>query len=268
MLLLMKPLVGCIVASLFCVQVGAAETEWVEVMPSVSLRLVSSDTLTDQGTVWLGIEIDMPEDTKTYWRVPGEAGIPLEIDAAKSHGVGTLDIAWPYPKRVVADGYLDHAYYGRVLIPFEAELTEPRPHFDADVLLGICSDVCVPVSVRLVLTLDLGIPDPANALRIRQARATVPLFEDAEAAFGEAVFDYERGVAIVARHPDAPDPESVIAEIDGALLVFDVPNPVGEGSALEFPLLGRFTAEMLEDVSLRLTYETAEGAFETVRPLR
>ena len=58
----------------------AGATAWQELAPGVKLRLVASDTLSADGTTLAALELDMPAGTKTYWRVPGESGIPTELD--------------------------------------------------------------------------------------------------------------------------------------------------------------------------------------------
>src|SRR6476660_63422 len=76
----------------------AAETPWQEIAPGVKLRLISNDTLRADGTTLAGLELDMPQSMKTYWRVPGEAGIPTELDFSGSSGVAGDQMLWPYPR--------------------------------------------------------------------------------------------------------------------------------------------------------------------------
>ena len=65
----------------------AAETAWQDVAPGVRLRLISTGVVKPDGTTLLGLEIDMPETTKTYWRVPGDTGLPTVLDFTASTGV-------------------------------------------------------------------------------------------------------------------------------------------------------------------------------------
>ena len=62
----------------------AAETPWQEVAPGARVRLISSDVLKPGNTTMVALEIDMPVGTNTYWRVPGETGIPTMFDFAGS----------------------------------------------------------------------------------------------------------------------------------------------------------------------------------------
>lgn len=241
------------------------QSAWVELMPGVDLRLVSSDVMTEEGTVWMGLEFDMPEDTKTYWRVPGESGIPLELDATASTGIGSIDVAWPYPHREVYDGYLDHSYYGPTLIPLEVPVTADDPRIVLDIMVGICSDICVPAMAQLELAPDLGTPDAANQLRIRQALAQVPLPTEATDLFGTAHFDPDDKTIVLSREADDLDPETVIAELVGTAMVFDAPTVSEDGATMVFPVLGRVDPETFAGGTMRFSFATEEGSFEALR---
>ncbi|MAN76791.1 MAG: hypothetical protein CML24_06270 [Rhizobiales bacterium] len=244
----------------------AAETDWVEVAPDVSVRLISSDTLTDEGLVWMGLEIDMPADTKTYWRVPGETGLPLIIDTEGSRDIGGVEIAWPYPKREVAGGYLDHAFYGHVVFPLAVAIEGDSPLLVADITLGVCSDVCVPANASIEIAPALEAPDGPNDFRIRQALATVPLPHDGDGILGAARFDVNTEAIIVDLLEPGFDHTSMIADIAGSSLVFGEPEIV-EPSRLSFPLLGRVGPEALRDAKARFTFNGDDGPFEIIRPL-
>lgn len=249
------------------VPVMAAETGWVELAPDVSMRLVSSDSVTDDGILWMGFEIDMPEGTKTYWRVPGESGIPMVLDDSASVGLGSVKAVWPFPKRETGNGYLDHSYYGWTLIPLSAPVEAETASISLKVTLGICSDICVPATARFDLPVDLAAPDQAHAFRIRQALAEVPEPTGAEDILGKAVLDVSGNVLHVERKASDFDPASMIAEIDGTMTVFDTPRLTDDGKMISFPVLGRVTPEMLADGLVRLSYDTGRGPYETTRPL-
>ncbi|MEO7223531.1 MAG: protein-disulfide reductase DsbD domain-containing protein, partial [Devosia sp.] len=121
----------------------AAATLWQEIAPGVKARLISSDTMVD-GMSLAGLEIDMPEKTNIYWRIPGETGIPTEFDFATSSGLANPTVHWPHPEIDRSRGYMDYAYYGPVVLPFEFEAEEGGAILDVAVTLGVCSDICVP----------------------------------------------------------------------------------------------------------------------------
>lgn len=267
MLLAMNRLIASLFLFLTAIPAVAAETDWVEIAEDVSIRLVSSDIVTQDGTIWMGLEIDMPETTKTYWRIPGEAGLPMVIDTLGSRGVADLEIAWPYPTRETAQGYLDHAIYGHVLFPLSVTIGADDPLLVADITMGICSEVCVPATVQLELAPSFDEPDNANALRIRQALATVPLPHDGEGLLGNARYDVEQGALVVGLSDPDFDPSSMIAEIAGSSLIFGVPELNAEQAVLSFPLLGRVEIGELDGASARFTFDTSNGPYQIMRPL-
>ncbi|RDE10619.1 protein-disulfide reductase DsbD domain-containing protein [Pelagibacterium lacus] len=244
----------------------AGETDWVELAPGVTARLVSSDTPAADG-LWMGLEIDMPADTKTYWRVPGESGIPLSLDISASRDIAALEMAWPFPQRETGNGYVDHAYYGRVLLPFKLSISGASPRLDARVMLGICSEICIPASAHLVLAPDLAAPDSANGFRIRQALADVPLPIEGHEILGSARFDADSGTVMVDRIDAGFDPASMIAELDGHTVVFDQPRLSADGATIAFSLLGRIGPDLLDGADMRFSYQTSDGPYEVTRPL-
>lgn len=244
----------------------AGETGWQEIMSDVKIRMISGDIVSSDNTAWAALEIDMPQGVKTYWRVPGESGIPTMIDFSGSRGIGETRMAWPMPKREKAEGYLDHAYYGDVVLPIELDVTEVTVALKADVTLGVCSDICVPVNIAFDHSFDFAAPDRANALRIEQALATVPLSHDGEDLFGTAMIEGRTGQLSVELRSSI-DPAEIIAEIDGSMALFDVPTLSADGKWLEFGFLGRAADLDIGEGRVRLSFPTSDGPLEVMRPL-
>ena len=169
---LMPVLVAC---SLLTVPAFAGETAWAEVAPGVRMRLISADQVKADGTALVAIEVDMPSDTKTYWRVPGDTGFPMELDFAGSAGITGHEVLWPFPTRDQTADYLDYVYFGPTIMPVQLEVDGNRPSVAVSVTLGVCSDICIPAQASFALPLEVAKPDRVNGLRIRQALAEVPI---------------------------------------------------------------------------------------------
>src|SRR5690606_4366573 len=174
----MRPLILIPALLLLAMPASAGETAWQEVAPGVKLRLVSTGQISADGTTLLGLELDMPQATKTYWRVPGDTGLPTELDFAGSSGVVDHQVLWPYPTRQQTDNYLDYVYFGPLVLPVELTLAPGAERVELSATLGVCSDICVPARARFSLPLSEGEPDRPNGLRIRQALASVPIAWD------------------------------------------------------------------------------------------
>jgi len=242
---------------------AAAETAWQDVAPGVRVRLIASNVLTPDGKTHAALEIDMPPSVKTYWRIPGETGIPTEVDWSGSRGIGSGRVVWPFPTRDDAEGYVDYVYYGPTVLPMELAVDEAQAMLSASVLMGICSDICMPVTVGFELPLDFAAADRGQGLRIRQALAASPVGWDGA----------EPAIAAVSLAPDAralqvriADPEvdasSLIAAVDDGEALFGPPQKSPEPDLVVLPFLGKGPIKGLEGKPVHLTFMTHRGPFE------
>jgi DsbC/DsbD-like thiol-disulfide interchange protein len=247
----------------------AAETAWQEVAPGVKLRLISTGQIKLDGTTLVGLEIDMPETNKTYWRVPGDTGLLTELDFAGSTGVLGHQILWPYPVRHETADYLDYAYFGPTILPVELTVEPGAPHVELSAMLGVCSDVCVPAQARFSLSLGDAEPDRPNGLRIRQALATTPMeWQGDPQPIGNVELWGEAGMLAVRIGDPDLDPASLIAATDSGEPLFGTPQKSPEPNLVLIPILGKDDKFALENQSVRLTFLTGMGAFELERTVK
>ncbi|MDE1901596.1 MAG: thioredoxin family protein [Alphaproteobacteria bacterium] len=165
----------------------ALSSDWVR-GADVSVRLVSGvDGVGNGDTVPLGLEIDLADGWHTYWRSPGEAGIPPQLDWSHSQtpdgNLKTATLLYPAPKRYTAYGLETVGYRGHIVFPIDATLAKPGQALNADAAIDllICSSICVPKHFDLHLTVPAGAATPgAEADLLQQARAALPT--DAEKA--------------------------------------------------------------------------------------
>ena len=147
-----------------------------------SVRLLSGvNGVGTRSEIPLGLEIALDANWHTYWRSPGEAGLPPRLDWQNSlTETGNLQSAallYPAPRRYTAYGMETIGYREHVLLPITAQLRVAGQPLviDATLNLLICSDICVPRSYPLKLTVPAGEATPsAEAALIDAARATVP----------------------------------------------------------------------------------------------
>lgn len=244
----------------------SAETEWQTIAPDVRVRLIASEHLRADRTTMAAIEIDMPTSTKTYWRVPGETGFPTEVDLGGSVGVTAGELVWPYPVLDTAGGYTDFVYYGPTVLPIELTVAGDRPVLEAAVLMGICSDICVPAQASFTLPLDFSSPDRGHGLRIDQALAEAPIqWPDPRQPLGDVTFDSARQALAVPVEGDQVEPLSLIAQAADGDLLFGAPQKSQDGKLVLLPLLGGSGAEGLVGRDIQLTFMTPTGPFELSR---
>ena len=115
---------------------------------------------------------------KTYWRSPGDAGIPPHFDWSGARNTRTITVQWPAPVVFWQSGMRSVGYKGEVILPLRISLKNSTrdARLGGVIEIGICKDVCLPH--RLRLTTDLSAtqkkPDPT----IAAAMADMPFGAD------------------------------------------------------------------------------------------
>jgi DsbC/DsbD-like thiol-disulfide interchange protein len=119
------------------------------------MRLVAGSRASD-ATLRAGIEIKLVPGWKTYWRYPGDSGVPPRFDFADSQNVKTVTIDWPAPHRFSDDSGITIGYKLDVIFPLHVvpqDTTKPvRLRLKAD--YAICEKICIPAEGSAELTLD------------------------------------------------------------------------------------------------------------------
>ncbi|WP_238363921.1 protein-disulfide reductase DsbD domain-containing protein [Mesobacterium pallidum] len=137
------------------------------------------------GTHVAGIRLRLAPGWKTYWRAPGDAGIPPSFDWQGSRNVGSVQLGWPTPHVFEQNGMRSVGYSGDVVWPVIIQPARPGQPvaLSAEIDLGVCKDVCVPRMVQFRAELPAGgtRPDP----RIAAALAEQP-YSRAEAGVKSA----------------------------------------------------------------------------------
>ncbi|MGO4387255.1 protein-disulfide reductase DsbD domain-containing protein [Microvirga sp. 2YAF29] len=129
-----------------------------------------------QGYVWLaGIEFTLDQGFKTYWRNPGESGLPPRFDWSGSENAASIEIQWPAPKRHEDAAGVAYVYGRKVILPVlvKPEQAGKPIKLALAVDYGICKDICIPANAELSLPLAEDGPDRA-AIEPFQARVPAP----------------------------------------------------------------------------------------------
>ncbi len=136
----------------------AADSAWVDNQDS-HIRLVSAQsTVGDGASISVGLQIRLEPGWKTYWRDPGDAGLPPRLDWSGSRNVANAEIAWPAPKRFTAFGFDSFGYAEEIVFPIDIKLQRPGQPVAARVAVEymVCAEICVPASAELALDLPAG----------------------------------------------------------------------------------------------------------------
>lgn len=128
------------------------------------------------GHIRAGLQIEPKPGWITYWREPGNSGIPPQITIAPQSGV-TLDaISYPVPNHI-ADGKVEDIGYGApVTLPLSLTASKAGPvAIDATAFIGICKDICIPFQAQFSLKIGaVGQSRPQEEMILRNAAARLP----------------------------------------------------------------------------------------------
>lgn len=154
---------------------------------------------TETGTRMAGLELSLAPGWKTYWRSPGDAGIPPSFDWSQSENVKSVRIHWPAPSVFDTDGMQTIGYHDRVILPVEVTPINPGlpMRLAVEVQLGICDKICIPAS--LSLTSDLGASGGDDGIGAALAQRAATATEAGVAAVSCTVDPITDGLRLTAR---------------------------------------------------------------------
>jgi len=133
---------------------ASGSSAWVN-NDAARVRLISQQTSIDGSSVTLGVQIQLSQGWKTYWRNPGDSGIPPNFNWTGSTNLEHAKVLWPAPRRYDLSGEMTFAYKDEVIFPVEITVkdrTKPL-QVSLDLFYGICEEMCVPAHAEMSLTL-------------------------------------------------------------------------------------------------------------------
>ena len=174
-----------LLALLLPAQAFALSSDWVA-EDVASARLVSdSDTVGTGAQIGLGLEVRLANGWHSYWRSPGAAGVPPQLEwvhsASEDDNVKSVTLLYPAPRRYTAYGLETVGYRDHVLFPIDVVLAKAGMPLNAELSLDllVCSSICVPKHFDLKLALPAGASKPsAEAPLLRAARDQLPTDPD------------------------------------------------------------------------------------------
>lgn len=138
-----------------------------------AVRLVAGSR---SGAVLLGgIAFQLQPGWKTYWRVPGDSGVPPRFDFSKSDNVEAVTVMWPAPLKF-DDGAGGHSigYRDQIVLPLRivAKAADKPVTLRAEINYAVCEKLCIPVEARA----ELGFNSVASTedANLRAALDSVP----------------------------------------------------------------------------------------------
>jgi DsbC/DsbD-like thiol-disulfide interchange protein len=194
---------GVLLASAPNCVAGAADASAWDGDARSAVRLVAGSSVRADGVLRAGVEIRLATGWKTYWRYPGDSGVPPAFDFSKSENVKSVSLVWPAPHRFTDEGGTSIGYKGDVMFP--ARVTAKNPNRPATLRLtldyAICEKLCVPAKGEATLELSSK-PSPHDS-RLAAAELEAPK----EARVGDTA---SFGIAAVRLEPGQPHARVVV----------------------------------------------------------
>ena len=152
----------------------AARSDWSAADESQMRLLLTSGS---DGRIHAGVEILLEPGWYTYWRNPGEAGVPPVFDFSGSENVAEVKVLYPAPIRY-DDGasvsliYRDEVVFPLAVTPIQAGLPITL-RLQAN--FGVCSEICIPTRASSEVALSSASDaDPLSIERLRAFERRLP----------------------------------------------------------------------------------------------
>lgn len=194
---------------------GAAQAEaWLQSAHS-AVRLIEGPA-EESGALKAALEFRIRPGWKTYWRTPGEAGIPPSFDFSGSENVASVETVWPRPHVFESFGYQTLGYSDVLVLPLKVTPMDPEKpvRLTGDLFWGVCADICVPEEARVALSLD-GAATPGAEELITEAEAAAPDRLDPKAAACRVAGSGDRRTFSARLTLGAPPAEPPVVVVEG-----------------------------------------------------
>ena len=245
---------------------AASSSAWYETQGG-QVRLVTTGKADASGHLQGALQIMLLPGWKTYWRDPGDSGVPPQLDISPSTNVTAAALSFPPPRRH-DDGYGKWAgYTAPVTFPVTFTLAGPdsKARIEADIFLGVCQEICLPVQTRLSLDPASDPENASDAAVIRDALNALPAKERPDFRATETGGDHETMNVEAVTPAGAAPADLFVAGENGYMLGTPVLGHRDGKAVFTIPILDRPDAPPT-DGGLHYTLTTAAGAVEGLLP--
>jgi DsbC/DsbD-like thiol-disulfide interchange protein len=130
----------------------------------------------DSARIYAGLEIELDDGWKTYWRNPGSSGVPPRIDFDGSENLANAELLFPAPLRFKDRDGDTIGYKKSVILPVALTPKDPTKPIILKVAaeFGICREVCIPIQPNLSLIVPPDASSAAPGTRLPEAVGRVP----------------------------------------------------------------------------------------------
>ncbi len=193
-----------------------------ETVPVQEAKLIDG-WRTESGTEMIAMRLVLAPGWKTYWRAPGEAGIPPRFDWSGSTNLAGVAFHWPKPEMFDLSGMRTFGYQESLVLPIEITAQDPGApiQLKAAVEIGVCDNICVPMSLSLAGSIVPGgaaVPEIQSALDNQPEAARAAGLSAAQCE-AEPISDGMRLTARLVLPPVGPEEVAVLELADQSVWV-------------------------------------------------
>jgi thiol:disulfide interchange protein DsbD len=158
----------------------AAELGPVVTTPQVRAELVAHapEGVASGKPLWLGLKIEHQPHWHTYWKNPGDSGLPTTLNFTLPGGLTAGPIQWPTPGRLPIGPLMNYGYDGTLLLPVAVTVPSGFAAEALDIKLQaewlVCKDVCIPESGEFALRLPAQAATGGHAALFAATQAALP----------------------------------------------------------------------------------------------
>lgn len=206
---------------------AADASPWVEDNYS-GIRLIAGANKSGAESLSAGIEIKMQAGWHTYWRYPGDSGVPPRFSFAGSDNLASATVLFPAPHAFTDEAGTTIGYKGNVILPVSVvPRQKDKPvTLRAKIDYAVCEKLCVPAEARLELTLDRTSAADNAALAAAEARVPQPVSAAAAGLTARRANDDKRKpLVFVDLAADTAQPVALFVEGPTAEWALPIPKP-------------------------------------------
>ncbi len=171
------------------------------------VRIVVAEPASSETSVHAILQIQLREGWKTYWRDPGDAGVPPQFDLTGSENLELAALQFPAPHRFDDGTSVWAGYKEPVLIGVDLKRADASKamRLKGSVFLGVCEKICVPVKVEFDVPLGDAMTSSEDQQLVASTYAELPIAASAASGVTSAVVDDKRLIIAVATAAPTPD---------------------------------------------------------------
>lgn len=249
---------------------AGASSDWYQTEGG-RVRLVVLQERAD-GKIPALLDVQLEPGWKTYWRDPGQSGIPPSVSIPESTGLVLESMRFPVPKHF-DDGYSRYTGYDQsVAFPLTLKRTGSAPISDevtASIFLGLCKEICIPVQSDLTVDLNTAaVAGSGDEPAVAAVEAELPQPPSPDFNVRDAHWDAEgKSLSIIftapAQQSDEP-PQVFVSGPEGFQFgTGAAPQRDGDAYRVDVPLLHKPKSASLAGAPILFTAESGDRSMET-----